>query len=303
MAEYATGKGFDFAWRPMMKRALIIYFSQGGTNRRVAEIIGKSLGMEGYQVDLWNLKDGPPPDPREYELLGIGSPVYYYRAPFNVTDFVNSLPNLSGLSAFVFVVHGAYRGNTGNSIRRTLRLKGAKDIGYFYCYGADYFLGYLKEGCLLSPDHPTKEELEGAGRFGRDIAARVAGEPYERPEDDPEVQMIYRLERFLANRMLVRYFYSRSFRVNAMCRPDCDLCIRRCPVQNIRRGANGKLEWARKCLLCLSCEMNCPEDAITSPVSWSVFRPFMIHNTRHALRDPALDSAKVIHKRGQTIRL
>lgn len=286
-----------------MKRALIIYFSQGGTNRSVADIIGKSLRKAGYQVDLWNLKDDPPPDPREYELLGIGSPVYYYRAPFNVTDFVNSLPSLSGLSAFVFVVHGAYRGNTGNTIRRTLRLKGAKEVGYFYCYGADYFLGYLKEGCLLSPDHPSEEELESAGVFGHDIAARLEGASYEPPDDDPEVQMIYRLERFLANRVLVKNFYSRSFRVNATCRPECDLCIRQCPVQNIHRGANGKLVWGRKCLLCLSCEMNCPEDAITSPVSWPVFRPFMIYNTRHALQDSALDSTKVIHKRGQIIRL
>lgn len=286
-----------------MKRALIVYFSQGGTNRRVAEIIGESLSMAEYQVDLWNLKDSPPPDPREYELLGIGSPVYYYRAPFIVTDFVNRLPHLLGLSAFVFVVHGAYRGNTGNTIRRTLRLKGAKEVGYFYCYGADYFLGYLKEGCLLSPDHPSEEELESADVFGHNIAARLEGALYEPPEDDPEVQMIYRLERFLTNRVLVKYFYSRLFRVNEMCHPECDLCIRQCPVQNILRGGDGKLVWGRKCLLCLSCEMNCPEDAITSPVSWAVFRPFMNYNTRHALQDPALDSVKVIHKRGQTMRL
>lgn len=286
-----------------MKRALIVYFSQTGTNERVAEVIGKSLSLEGYQVDLWNLKNGSPLAPREYELLGVGSPAYYYRAPFNVTDFVNSLPSLSGLPTFVFVVHGAYRGNTGNTIRRTLRLKGAKEVGYFCCYGADHFLGYLKEGCLLSPDHPSKEELESASMFGHDIAARVEGTPYTRPGDDPDAQVINRLERFLANRIFVKYFYSRFFKVNAMCRPECDLCIRQCPVQNISRGDGGRLVWGRKCLLCLSCEMNCPEDAITSPVSWPIFRPFMICNTRHACQDPALESTKVTHKRGRTIRL
>jgi flavodoxin len=285
-----------------MKRALIVHFSQRGTNERVAEIIGKSLCLEGYQVDLWNLKNGSPPTPSEYDLLGIGSPTYYFRAPFNVTDFVNSLPILSGLPVFVFVVHGAYRGSTGNTIRRTLRLKGAQEVGFFCCYGADQFLGYLKEGCLLSPDHPSQKELESAGIFGHEIAARVEGAPYTRPDDDRDAQAIYRLERFLANRMLVKYLYSRCFTVNAMCRPECDLCIRQCPVQNIVRGDNGRLAWGRKCLLCLSCEMNCPEDAITSPVSWPIFRPFMIYNVRHACQDPALDSTTVIHERGQTIR-
>jgi flavodoxin/ferredoxin len=286
-----------------MKSALIVYFSQKGTNGRVAEVISAGLRESGYHIDLWNLKDGPAPAPREYDLLGIGTPTYYYRPPFIVTDYLNSLPDLSGLPAFVFVVHGAYRGNTGNAVRRTLRLKGAREVGYFYCFGADFFLGYLKEGCLLSPDHPTAEELDRAGIFGREIAARLDGAPYARPDDDPQVSMIYRLERFLANRMFVKHIYSRSYKVSVKCRPDCDLCIKQCPVQNIRRGSNGRLVWGRNCLLCLSCEMNCPEDAITSPVSWPIFRPFMIYNTRHACQDPSLDYARVIHKRGQTERL
>lgn len=286
-----------------MNSALIVYFSQRGTNGRIADVISTGLREAGYHIDLWNLRDGPPPSPHGYNLLGIGTPTYYYRPPFIVTDYLNSLPNLSGIPAFVFVVHGAYRGNTGNSVRRILRFKGAREVGYFYCYGADYFLGYLKEGCLLSPDNPTAEELDRAGIFGREIPVRLAGAPYVRPDDDPQVALVYRLERFLANRMIARHIYSRLFRVNARCRPDCDLCIKQCPVHNIQRGTNGKLVWGRDCLLCLSCEMNCPEDAITSPVSWPLFRPFMIYNTWQATRDPSLDNARVVHKRGLTRRL
>jgi flavodoxin/NAD-dependent dihydropyrimidine dehydrogenase PreA subunit len=286
-----------------MKRALIVYFSQRGTNGRVAEAISTGLRENGCQVTLWNLRDGPPPSPRDFDLLGIGTPTYYYRPPFTVTDYVKSLPDLSGISAFVSVVHGAYRGNTGNVIRRALRLKGAREVGYFCCFGADYFLGYLKEGCLFSPDHPTAEELGHAEIFGGTIAARLAGARYVTPDDDPQLPVVYRLERFLANRLLVKLIYSRSFRVNRRCRPDCDICIKHCPVENIRRGDNGRLAWGRSCLLCLSCEMNCPEDAITSPVSWPIFRPFMIYNTRRACQDPLLDSARVIHRRGLTTRL
>lgn len=286
-----------------MNRALIVYFSQGGTNKRVAEVIGKGLGGAGYRVDLWNLKDGPPPSPQAYDLFGIGTPTYYFRAPFNVTDYVDSLQELHGLPCFVYVVHGAYRGSTGNTIREALRLKGAREVGYFHCLGADFFLGYLKEGCLISPEHPTREELDRAGIFAKDLLARLAGEPYLRPVDDPQVRMLYRLERFLANRMIVKHFYSRLFRVSEQCRPDCDLCVRQCPVQNIERDRKGRLKWGRKCLLCLSCEMNCPEDAIRSPVSWPIFRPFMMINTWLACRDSALDSERVVHRRGQTTRL
>lgn len=286
-----------------MKKALIVYFSQMGTNKRVAEAISIGLREAGYQSSLWNLKDGLPPAPSDYDLLGIGSPTYYYRPPFNVIDYVNSLPDRVGLPAFVFVVHGTYRGNTGNTIRRTLTLRGIREVGYFHCHGAGFFLGYLKEGYLLSPDHPTVEELNRAEMFGREIAARLAGKRYVRVEDDLKLRMIYRLERFLTKRMLVKQIYSRLFKANEKCRDDCDLCIRQCPVQNIRRGKGGRLVWNRNCLLCLSCEMNCPEDAITSPVSWPIFRPFLIYNTKHGSRDPLLDYVRVIHEKGQTRRL
>ena len=82
-----------------MKKALIVYFSQMGTNKRVAEAISVGLREDGYQVNLWNLKDGLPPAPCDHDLFGIGSPTYYYRPPFIVIDYVNSLPDMVGLSA------------------------------------------------------------------------------------------------------------------------------------------------------------------------------------------------------------
>ncbi len=296
---YCSSKGGIIA----MKKGLLVFFSQKGSNMRIAEAISSGLREASHQVDLWNLKDGLPPNPCDYDFLGLGSPTYYFRPPFIVTDYVRSLPHLAGLTAFVFVVHGAYRGNTGDKIRNILARKGAKEIGYFYCYGADYFLKYLKEGCLFSPDHPTTEDIVRAETFGREIAGRLAGKPYVKPGDDSPLQFMYRLERFLANRFLVKYLYSKMFRENEKCLPDCDLCIKQCPVKNITRGKDGKLVRGRDCLLCLSCEMNCPEDAIVSPIDWPIFRPFILYNIHHGTQDPSLDHVRVIHKHGQTQRL
>ena len=92
-----------------MSKGLIAYFSQGGTTARVAESIAAGLRAAQWQVDLCNIKDVQPPDARGYDLIGIGSPVYYYRLPFNVMDYVESLPDLQGLAYLVFVLHGTYR--------------------------------------------------------------------------------------------------------------------------------------------------------------------------------------------------
>jgi len=266
----------------------------------VAESIATGLRTAEHQVDLCNMKDERPPDLGGYDLLGIGLPVYYFRPPFNVTDYVNSLPDLEGLLAFVFVLHGTYRGDASNPIRRALAHKGAREVGYFHCPGADYYLGYLKEEHLFSPDHPTVEELAQAEAFGREVAAHAAGQQYPRPEDDRPPSMVYRLERFLTNRWLIKQMCSRLFRVDAEKCTACGLCAKLCPTGNITEDKGGRPVWGRDCLLCLTCEMKCPQDAITSPVSWPIFRPFMIYNMRHASRDPSLDHVRVTHSHGRT---
>jgi flavodoxin len=67
-------------------KSLIVYFSQCGSVTRVAQSIKTGLQDAGYEVTLWNIQDGQPPDVFNYDLLGIGSPTYYFRPPFNLID-------------------------------------------------------------------------------------------------------------------------------------------------------------------------------------------------------------------------
>ena len=286
-----------------MAKSLIVYFSQGGTTTKVAESIATGLRREGYEVDLYSIKEKQQLDLSGYDLLGIGSPVYFYRPPFIVTDYLNSLPGLGGLPTFSFVLHGTYRFDTGKSIRRVLARKGAHEVGYFHCYGADFYLGYLKEGYLFSPDHPTPAELSLAEDFGSQVAGRVAGKPYSWAEEDRPPTLIYRLERFFMNRWFVEQVYSRMFKVDKKSCNACGLCMKICPRANISEDKDGYPVWGRNCLLCLTCELKCPKDAITTPVSWPLIRPFMIYNVRHASRDPSLDYVRVTHSKGRTQRI
>jgi flavodoxin/NAD-dependent dihydropyrimidine dehydrogenase PreA subunit len=287
-----------------MSRSLIVYFSQGGTTARTAQSIAAGLNTAGYQVDLCHLKDEQPPTLDGYDLLGIGMPVYAFRPPFVVSDYVESLPDLAGLPAFTFLLYGTVRGDAGTAMRRLLARKGAREVGYFTCRGDDYFLGYLKLGYLFSPDHPTAEKLAQAEAFGQEVAARAADQEYVRPEDDPPPAAIYRLERFSISRWLVEQVYSRLFRLNKdRCVADCDLCVQECPTGNITKNQEGQPVWGRNCLLCLYCEMYCPEEAITSPLSWPLFVPFYKYNIRRASRNPSLDYVRVKHRQGQIQRL
>ncbi len=283
-----------------MSRCLLVYYSQGGSTARIAGSVAKGLRAAGHVVDLHNLKDGPAPDAAVYDFVGIGTPAYYFRPPFLVTDHLKSQPHLAGKPFFVFVLYGSYLGNTGNAVRLALERTGGREIGYSRYHGAGYFLGYLKQGTLFSPNDPTSDKISQAEQFGQDIGVRLGGGEYRRTAYDAPTHIVYRIERALTNRLFVRQMFSRLFTVDQKKCTSCGLCMKLCPMRNISEGRNGQPLWGRNCIFCFSCEMKCPKDAINSPMTWFLFRPFITYNVWRASRDPELEKTRVEHAHGQT---
>ena len=145
-----------------MAKCLISYYSQHGTTARVAEMIAEGLRAAQYQVDLHSIKHDRPAPIDDYDLVGIGSPVYFCTMPLNVRAYLDSLPQLNGMPAFVFVLHGSDPGATSTMIRRALVRKGARDLGFYRCFGAELSYIFLNRGYLFSPGHPTVGELAQA---------------------------------------------------------------------------------------------------------------------------------------------
>ncbi len=288
-----------------MARSLIVFFSQGGTTAQVAERIASGLKGSGFnQADLYNLKEANPPEPNAYNLLGVGFPAYFFKPPFNVMDYILSLPDLAGMPFFTFLLYGSNQGDTAKAARRMLIGKGGREVGYFSARGEDFFYGFLKMGYLFSPDHPSAEELRLAEEFGAQVAERAFRGPGKYAvAPAPSLGPVYRLERFLSNRWLVRNVYSRLFKVNPEACSSCGMCIRLCPTGNLTAGRDGLPRWGRDCLLCLTCELKCPQEAIISPLSWAIFKVFISYNVREALKSPDLDWVRVSHSKGRTVRL
>jgi len=288
-------------------KALIVYFSQTGRNARVADAIAAGIREAGYEIDLWNLRNEQAPDVGSYQLLGFGSPVYYFHLPINVWRYVRSLPYLRGTPAFVFIVYGSHRIDTANWLRRMLERKGAREVGYFHCRGEAEVLPLLREGYLFSPDRPSERELLEAKSFGKVLVARVAGAPYVRPPLERKPPLIYRLERLLASRWLMEHLYSRLFHVDSTKCTTCGRCMDVCPTGNITKDPRGLPQWGRRCLVCLSCEMICPEEAITSafsrPFPGALIRWLFRYNVRRWVREGELKYVRVILRVGTIRRL
>lgn len=277
---------------------LVAYFTQTGSTRKIADRIKAGLESCGHEVTLHRIGVDEAPDITTYDVIGVGTPTHFFRDPFNVVDFIESLQSLDGKSFFVINTYGTHPGRTTAELSERMEKAGGTLLGHFSCRGADRWLGYLTRGYLFSADSPTDEELDAAHEFGLDIHRRLdSGHPAP-PVDVERTPFMYALERFLVNRFLVKVFYSRLFRVSKKRCTGCGTCVRLCPTGNIRLD-DGRPVWGSDCLLCLACEMNCPEDAITSGIDWPVFAPFMNHNIRQAVKR-GVPFQRVSHARGKT---
>ncbi|EEG76182.1 EFR1 family ferrodoxin [Dethiobacter alkaliphilus] len=268
----------------------LLYFSQSGSTLNVAQAIAEGLREGGYRVELFDITKNPPTDVSRFDLIGIGTPVYYYRLPFNISDYLQNLSGLNGKKTFYFLLHGTYPGDAGRELQDILQSRGAKEPSGMCFFGADFFLGYLQQGVLFSPGRPNETDLEQAQEYGRRMAK---GETVQ--TQPGKLGLIYRLEKLFTNRWLVRHLYSQMFHADKKC-ISCNRCQNKCPTGNITENKKGKPLWGHNCLLCLTCEAVCPTAAITSPVSWPITKPVMALNVRKASADPKLDKEKFVRR-------
>ena len=85
-------------------RALIIYDSrrEAGATRTVAECVANTLRKGGIEATLCRARD-PCPNPRNFDLVVVGTPIYYERPMRSVLEFIDRNDGLRGLKVVVFI--------------------------------------------------------------------------------------------------------------------------------------------------------------------------------------------------------
>ena len=286
-----------------MPKTLIVYFSQAGSTAKVANAVATGLRGAGHEVDLHELTTGPPPSPLGYDAFGVGTPVYAFRPPFNVSRYLDALPELNGLPFFVLLQSAGLEADAGNAVRGALRRKGGREVGFFKGKGADYFYAWIRHGILFSPEHPTSEDLQAAQALGKAVADRVSGALYQPPPPDPKPPALARFARASMNAWVVRNVVSRGFRVRADVGIACGKCVEVCPTGNIQADARGRPVWGRECIACAYCDLRCPVEAIQSPIRWSALAPLLNALERKALNWPGVSHARVKLEGGEVKRI
>lgn len=242
-------------------KTLIIYFSQTGFTRKVAEQIRDGVAEVTGHCELKTLTDVNQESLADYDLVGLGCPVFYYNAPFNVRDFMQGLPELADKQWFVFCSHGSVMGNTLILMAEALMDKGIRVVGYHdtYADGTIPFYPYP----TLTTGHPDELEYEEARAFGREVAKRsrriAGGEEGLIPEPGMKNQEWTRQADTFSLDFLGQVMPRMS--INEEKCVHCQECVENCPVDGIDPEADPP-RIQDPCIYCFYCAKICPELAI-----------------------------------------
>jgi ferredoxin/flavodoxin len=274
-------------------KGIVIYFSQTGNTKRVAEAIYGGMKSAGVETEItpistglgWRqtfLRDTDFNKITDYDLIALGTFVAHWGAPDNVAILEESLPDLSGKHCFLFATHGMARAQVFAQMAEKLRCKGLTVIGYKSWYGTCYIHWIPKP--YFSDGHPDEIDLKEAADYGKEMVARSwsisRGKPGLIPEIPPSVKMN-------PPSTAVKLTYDKK-KCN---HPKCRLCMDYCPMGVIDLSVTPIVLQGEGCIDCHFCEKLCPTGAIDG--NWeSIVRSYQETLLQGALSDAEKGKAK-----------
>ena len=257
-------------------KTLIICFSQTGHTQRVAEEIRSGILEASDSCDLVALADVDQECLDDYDLVGLGCPVFYYKPPFHVSQFMEELPQLVGKQWFVFCSHGSVMGMTLIMMAEQLTRKGIEVIGDHDTY-ADGTLPFYPYPTVTT-GHPDAQDLLEAREFGAMIAKRSravsAGDrsgitpPRSVPDEWVPEEAVQFTPEFLKQIMP-------PLSIDEDRCTWCGACEDACPVEGIDIDAE-PIEIQEPCIYCFHCVNVCPTAAIQA--DWALVVAAAPHN-------------------------
>ena len=257
----------------------MIYFSQTGNTRKVAEAMAKAFREAGHVARTIPLKKAVPQDAITGDLLGVGTSCFSSQAPTPVKEFLRALPTLDGKQAFVFATSGGAPGRVLYDLARLLGEKGAEVVGGFLARGEVHH----PAPCLVGrmPNRPDEEDLAGAQRFAVAVAEHITGGASgpvveSRPDTFKSGRGFYDIVAMLSTDGFLRLVLPEP-KLDSMRCNQCGWCVRECPMDNIVLEAYPVL--GNRCIRCYRCLTGCPQGAFTAGWRLGNLAVWLFYNT------------------------
>ena len=237
-------------------KIIVIYFSQTGSTKKVAEAIYSGIKAATGQCEITALRDADARRMAEFDLIGLGCPVFEFKTPANFKAFIESIPNLEGKHCFLFATHGLDRGMIFRDMGEVLLQKELIVIGYHSCYGEVRMPSIPRP--YFTDGHPDIFDLKEAADFGKEMVERSLRVSQGERGLIPDILSMK--ERLFPPEPSVEMKLNEE-----KCRyPICRLCVDNCPVEGCIDLSQDPVVFAKeeKCLNCYFCWKICPNGAI-----------------------------------------
>ena len=243
--------------------ALVIWYSQTGNTGRVGRAIASAWKKAGLKVEHGDYRDIDRTTLGKYDIIGLGSPVYYYEVPQNFREWLDGMPRIDGTPVATFVTFGGEGGNQHNTVCELAGLLAQKGgvpagTGEFSCMSS-YALTWSSgnsERVLKYRDRPGPGTYSAAGKYAGEILARVAEGKTAGVTGNFSMRNIIKGGPSISGTKL----FITGHRVNTAKCISCGRCRRACTAGAID-PEKGTVD-TDKCIACLGCINNCPAGAV-----------------------------------------
>jgi flavodoxin len=152
-------------------KCIIVYYSATGNTAKIAKAIYRGLKSINTNSEIARMKEISPSELAQYDLIGLGSPIWAGREPLHVSAFLNDMPDLHGKLGFPFCVHGAqpigFMYYVSAACKKVGYLLSAMAIGMAVCFRFLLCLNLiLQTGTLMKLISKKQRILEGKWQFG-----------------------------------------------------------------------------------------------------------------------------------------
>jgi flavodoxin/ferredoxin len=243
---------------------VLIYFSQTGNTRRVAEKMAEAFREAGHVTRTISLKKASLQDVVRGDLLGIGTPCFSSQAPTPIKIFLQNLPTLEKKRAFVFATSGGAPGRVLYDLTCLLQSKGADVIGGFLARGELHHPSPCLHGRM--PNRPNAEDLAQAQRFASAIIEHISADrsghvAESRPDAFKPRGGFYDLVARISTDNFLRLMLPQPKPDPTRCN-QCQWCVYECPMHNIILNPYPVL--GSQCIRCYRCLTGCPQQAFNA---------------------------------------
>lgn len=251
-------------------KAIIIYYSQTGNTEQIAEAI-YSGACSICETDLVHISKVDYQVLKDYDVIGIGTPVWCEREPVNVRKLIENMTGIEGKYAFVFCTHTILPGKFMKRIVSLLEDKKMIVTGWEDWYGGN--VNPVSEKPYYTDGHPDDIDIKEAQNFG----SRILENCIKIAEGDKSLipklpQGKDYIERYGESVLLPVMKNSQKEKNESkpdiiinrdICNfPACYLCKDNCPAECINLSRENPID-KTSCEFCHFCELICPAGAIT----------------------------------------